>query len=600
MTLRSISIGKRMIAIIAILLIIIGALLAAVYFAARNVKEAGITDAESVMLEGQKEKIKLGTQTMAAALSKALLGISDRQQQHDIIHDNIQDYRFEEDKSGYYFTYIGTVIFMHPTLPQREGEDLGQTADANGVYYVKELYENARNGGGFVEFVFPKPPSMEQAPKLAYVEYISGTDIWISTGIYIDNIDAYKADMEERMTQSLNSMMIVIIGSILGLIVLIIIPLCAMTMKSITSPLRATVKTAEDLAAGNLSVSLEVQGTDEIAVLQNVFLSMAKNLKTSTDDLHANLSRITETSERLNGTVSQSASELGNITEHINAIQTKADSQMAAAQETSASTEDIIRNIDSLNVAVQSQSNFITRSSEAIEQMVANNNSIRSVVVETGKITSTLSDSSETGRKTLSKLVEELKEIHERAEALQDTNTTINNIASQTNILAMNAAIEAAHAGESGKGFAVVAGEIRKLAESSAKGSASISSEIKSMEKAIDAINKVSDETVETMDNIFKEISNMGSSFELVNHAVEEQSTGGAQILSALKNIQETTGQVRDGTNGIHEKSGVIHEEVNKLKGISLEITESVREVRLASNNIAVSLEDARKFAGRG
>jgi methyl-accepting chemotaxis protein len=589
-----------MIAIIAILLIIIGALLAAVYFAARNVKEAGITDAESVMLEGQKEKIKLGTQTMAAALSKALLGISDRQQQHDIIHDNIQDYRFEEDKSGYYFTYIGTVIFMHPTLPQREGEDLGQTADANGVYYVKELYENARNGGGFVEFVFPKPPSMEQAPKLAYVEYISGTDIWISTGIYIDNIDAYKADMEERMTQSLNSMMIVIIGSILGLIVLIIIPLCAMTMKSITSPLRATVKTAEDLAAGNLSVSLEVQGTDEIAVLQNVFLSMAKNLKTSTDDLHANLSRITETSERLNGTVSQSASELGNITEHINAIQTKADSQMAAAQETSASTEDIIRNIDSLNVAVQSQSNFITRSSEAIEQMVANNNSIRSVVVETGKITSTLSDSSETGRKTLSKLVEELKEIHERAEALQDTNTTINNIASQTNILAMNAAIEAAHAGESGKGFAVVAGEIRKLAESSAKGSASISSEIKSMEKAIDAINKVSDETVETMDNIFKEISNMGSSFELVNHAVEEQSTGGAQILSALKNIQETTGQVRDGTNGIHEKSGVIHEEVNKLKGISLEITESVREVRLASNNIAVSLEDARKFAGRG
>jgi methyl-accepting chemotaxis protein len=583
-----------MVAVITILLLIIGTLLSAVYFTALSVKEAGITDAESVMLEGQKEKIKLGTESMAVALSMALRGVSNRQQQHDIIHDYIQDYRFEEDQSGYYFTYSGTVIFMHPTLPKREGEDLGQTADANGVYYVKELYENAQKGGGFVEFAFPKPPSMELAPKLAYVEYIPGTDIWISTGIYIDNIDAHKAALEIEMTSSLNKLMIVIIGGTLALIIVLIIPFCSMIVKSITLPLRATVKAAEELATGNLSIKLEVQGSDETAVLQNVFLSMAGNLKTSSDRLQANLSRITETSELLNQTIFQSALELANITEHINLIQTKSDSQMDVAQQTYISTEDIIRNIDSLNKAVQNQANFITHSSTAIEQMVSNINSLRSVVVETAKITSVLSHSSEAGRKMLSKLVEELNEIHERAEALQDTNTTINNIASQTNILAMNAAIEAAHAGESGRGFAVVAGEIRKLAESSARESDSISNEIKSMKAVIEMISKVSDETVSTMDNIFSEISNMDASFETVNQAVEKQSAGGAQILSALKNIQETTGQVRDGAHSIHDKSGAIYEEINKLKSISREITENVREVRLASDNIATSLEGAR------
>jgi methyl-accepting chemotaxis protein len=399
------------------------------------------------------------------------------------------------------------------------------------------------------------------------------------------------------MTNALNRLMIVIIGGTLLLILAIIIPFCARIVNSITVPLRATVKAAEELAAGKLSVSLEVQGNDETAALQNAFLFMAKNLKTSSDSLKQNLSRITENSELLNETVFKSATELANITEYVNTIQTKADSQMDVAQQTSTSTEDIIQNIDSLNKAVQDQSNFITRSSAAIEQMVGNINAIRSVVVETAKITSVLSNSSEAGRKTLTKLVEELKEIHERAEALQDTNTTINNIASQTNILAMNAAIEAAHAGELGKGFAVVAGEIRKLAESSAQESASISSEIKSMKTVIEMIGKVSDETVSTMDNIFNGIGNMDASFDTVNQAVEKQSAGGAQILSDLKNIQESTGQVQTGTNRIHDKSCAIYEEVDKLKTISREITENVREVRLASNNIAASLEGARSIA---
>ena len=108
--LRNISIGTRIVAIIIILLLSVTALIGTVYFTAQSVKESDITDLTETMFAGQQEKIRLGTQTMAVALSKALKGISDPQEQHDIVRTYINDYRFEDDESGYYYTYKGTVI----------------------------------------------------------------------------------------------------------------------------------------------------------------------------------------------------------------------------------------------------------------------------------------------------------------------------------------------------------------------------------------------------------------------------------------------------------------------------------------------------------
>ncbi|MCL2320268.1 MAG: cache domain-containing protein, partial [Treponema sp.] len=256
--LRNFSIRIRIVAILMILLLVIAGITITLYFTAKSINQAGIDAIQQVMMAGQQEKIKLGTQTMAVALGKALQGVKDRQQQHDIIKSYIQEYRFEADKSGYYYTYIGTKIFMHPTLPQREGEDLGNTADSNGVYYVRELYANAQKGGGFVYFVFPKPPSMNLAPKMAYVEYIPGTDIWISTGIYIDNINTQEHIFADKHDKELQVRMTIIIGILAALLVLFLGPFTFRIFRSITKPLMETVKAAEALAGGDMNVSVDV------------------------------------------------------------------------------------------------------------------------------------------------------------------------------------------------------------------------------------------------------------------------------------------------------------------------------------------------------
>jgi methyl-accepting chemotaxis protein len=282
---------------------------------------------------------------------------------------------------------------------------------------------------------------------------------------------------------------------------------------------------------------------------------------------------------------------------NMDSMDNKTSSQVESVNIAHDAAMEIYQHSDSFEKTVLSQSESNAHSSTIIENVVKSIDTVREVVESTTKTTETLSKSSETGHKMLSKLSEELGHIEEESLTLQNANKTIADIAARTNILAMNAAIEAAHAGEAGKGFAVVAVEIRKLAELSSQESAAISAEIKKMEDVIQQIAAVAHQTVDAMNTIFNEIKSMNESFESVNHVVEDQTAGGSQMLSSLRTVQEMTQQVRDGAKVIHQRSSSINQEMDKLKNISKEVSDKVQEMRSASEDISDFLYNARSLA---
>jgi PAS domain S-box-containing protein len=201
--------------------------------------------------------------------------------------------------------------------------------------------------------------------------------------------------------------------------------------------------------------------------------------------------------------------------------------------------------MEQLNGNVTEQATAVTESAAAIEEMVANIQSVTTTLSKNADHVNDLQSASAVGHTSLNEVVSDIREIANQSESLLGINSVMENIASQTNLLSMNAAIEAAHAGEAGRGFAVVAGEIRKLAESSSQQSKTTSAALKKIKGAIDKITRSTESVLNKFNAIDEGIKTVTEQERGVLNAMEEQKQGSQQVLLAMGQLSDITQRVK-------------------------------------------------------
>lgn len=225
-------------------------------FLSYKLTDLEVAKAQELMLEGQRDKIKVATDSMAKALSQAVADVSDEQGKVEIFRAMIKNIFFEKDRSGYYYIYQGTTNVAHPVKPELQGKDLYDLKGKDGVYSVRELAREAAAGGGYLPFVWDKPGKNEPVNKLGYATMIPGTSYWIGTGVYIDNVDDKADAIRREMMSETNRSMLIQTGTALVLFALLLLPMILILSRSIINPILKTRAAAQKIAAGDMDVSL--------------------------------------------------------------------------------------------------------------------------------------------------------------------------------------------------------------------------------------------------------------------------------------------------------------------------------------------------------
>lgn len=539
------------------------------------------TDIENELKHETEEAVSV----IQEVYEKQKAGLITEEQAKKEAADRVRDLRYDEGK-GYFWvdTYegINVVLLGRPT----EGKSRIDATDPTGKKFIQEMIANGRKpGGGYTDLMFAKPNETEPLPKRNYTVAFEPYHWVLGTGVWIDHIDAAVALEQEEANNVFVANLIKLVIFVLVLQA-IFVALAVWMGNKIIGPISQVTDRLQVMATGDF----RQMGTDnEAASREDEIGSMSRAMQKLQDSIANMMQQVKESSQQvaqsarqLNESSGQSAVASGQVADSIVNVAGSCSEQFTEVENAGAQTENLSQHMTEFESTIEHASRVVDQTKSSADD---GEKKVTEAVKQMKLIEDTVSESA--------RVIRELGAESNKIGAIVDA---ISQIAEQTNLLALNAAIEAARAGEHGRGFAVVADEVRKLAEQSSTSAGEIASLIGNIQDKARQAVKVMEDGVEQVQNGAEAVDGAGSTFHEIAEMVDKVAAESAEMGRIIKNLAQNTSVISSAIERISSMSRNVASEAETVSAATEEQTATMHEIAGASKTLsemAKTLEDS-------
>ena len=364
--------------------------------------------------------------------------------------------------------------------------------------------------------------------------------------------------------------------------------MCILVTGGFLKPLIIVVKSINGIASGSadLTSRISIHSNNEIGAVVRGFNKFTEKLQTIVKEIKQSENNLVIVGDELRYCAQDTSTAIAQILSHISSMNERIAHQSDDVDRTVASINKISGSIQLVEQMIEMQSAGVVQASTAIKEMVENIRSVNQSVEQMAGAFTNLEQKAVDGASKQVAVNDRIAQIENESQMLQEANTSIANIAAKTNLLAMNAAIEAAHAGEAGKGFSVVADEIRKLSETSSKQSKTIGTQLQKIKESINSVVAASAQSSEAFNSVVDGIKATDEIVHQIRSAMIEQSENSQQINQTLGDINDKTMEVHSASSKMTTESQSMLSQVQSLESATKNMKDSMSEMKIGAEKI--------------